>query len=260
MTSDTTTSGQSDVTAALCSAAKGPALAALPPALAGHGTILRTRRGQSLGFGHDGSETAFIVRAGIFTLQLALAGKPRQVVSLFFPGDTMRASAVPPQAEAAFVSAGVGEVWRIRCTDSLIAADAMLARYLDEAEMRQSAVNALHTALLAATDCEQRVATLLLELALRVGAPAAGGGFSFELPFGRKDIADLLGLNPDTLSRIMSRFRGSGLLVQAARGRVLVPDLAALASRSPAARSLIALARGRGAQEPLAGTSPAYRA
>ena len=59
------------------------------------------------------------------------------------------------------------------------------------------------------------------------------------MPFDRKDIAFYLGLNPDTLSRIMSRFKTAGLIVQPERSRAVVRDLSALAARSPAARSLI---------------------
>jgi DNA-binding transcriptional regulator YhcF (GntR family) len=80
---------------------------------------------------------------------------------------------------------------------------------------------------------------LLVELALRTGESSPGGGAAFDLPFNRKDIADYLGLNPDTLSRIMSRLKAAGLISQSERHRAVVHDFGALAARSPAARALI---------------------
>jgi CRP/FNR family transcriptional regulator len=63
---------------------------------------------------------------------------------------------------------------------------------------------------------------------------------AFDLPFSRRDIAAYLGLNPDTLSRIMSRFRGV-LFSHTDRNRIVVRDFAALAARTPAAKSLLAM-------------------
>jgi CRP/FNR family transcriptional regulator len=64
------------------------------------------------------------------------------------------------------------------------------------------------------------------------------------LPFNRKDVAAYLGLNPDTLSRIMSRFRGV-LFNHTNRSRIVVRDFAALAARTPAAKSLLAMSGNR---------------
>jgi CRP-like cAMP-binding protein len=46
-----------------------------------------------------------------------------------------------------------------------------------------------------------------------------------------KDIADYLGLNPDTLSRIMSRLKAAGLIGQSERNRAVVHDFPTLAAR-----------------------------
>jgi len=122
---------------------------------------------------------------------------------------------------------------------------------------------ALHAATLGQFDCEQRVATLLVELALHTGVNSPGGVVAFDLPFNRKDIADYLGLNPDTLSRIMSRLKTAGLIGHSKRNRAVVRDFPALASRSPAARSLIEISgarRGRSiaAHVRLTGRASAY--
>jgi CRP-like cAMP-binding protein len=132
---------------ALCSAAKGAALDALPAAIGLQAAILRTRRGQTLAPSFDGVETAFIVRAGVLTLQLTLPDSSRQIVALLFSGDVFRSNFIPPHAEATLASAGAGEVWRMRLAslDKLAASDPAVTRYLDQALANQMARQALHS-------------------------------------------------------------------------------------------------------------------
>jgi CRP/FNR family transcriptional regulator len=238
---------------ALCSASKGRALCQASTVLAAHATPLRTRRGQAVALMFEGGETAFIVRAGVLTLQVTMPGTTRQVVAMLFQGDVLRSSFAPPYAEGALVSAGTGEVWRMRWTAcaELAAGDPAIALYFDDALANQMARQAIHAAALGRFDCEQRVATFLIELALRTGVSTSGGGIVFDMPFNRTDIADYLGLNPDTLSRIMSRLRTSGLISPSERSRAVVSDLRALAALSPAARSLIEI-HGDGQGDPAA--------
>jgi CRP/FNR family transcriptional regulator len=231
---------------AFFSASKRPALAAATAALGSHASILRTRRGQALALESCRGETAFVVRIGVLALQVTLPPSARQVVALLFPGDVLRSSFAPPYAEATLVSAAPGEVWRVRfaAIETLAAGDPTIMRYLDDAMADQMARQVIHAATLGQFDCEQRVATLLVELALRTGR-SSPGGVVFELPFSRKDIADYLGLNPDTLSRIMSRLKAAGLISQSERNRAVVRDFGSLAARSPAARALIAINNSR---------------
>jgi CRP-like cAMP-binding protein len=175
-------------------------------------------------------------------LHMALPDSARQVAALIFPGDLIRTGFAPLCAKATLVAAAAGEVWRMRfsAVETLAASDPAIMRYLNDAVARRIARQTIHAATLGRLDSEQRVATLLVELALRTGR-CLPQGLVFDLPVSRKDMADYLGLNPDTLSRIMSRFRSASLFSHAARNRILVRDFAALAARSPAASSLMAL-------------------
>jgi CRP-like cAMP-binding protein len=87
---------------------------------------------------------------------------------------------------------------------------------------------------------EQRVASFLIELALRLGTPG-GSGISFDLPLSRTDIADHLALNADTLSRIMSRLKTRGLIAQTGRTRAVIPDWTRLCELTPVADTVLAL-------------------
>ena len=219
------------------------ALPALDPALAklaAHASKIRTRKGQSIGLTLDGHEAAYIVHAGALMLQVAAAATPRQVAAFLLPGDVLRGSAVPHQAEASLISANAAELWRFRWSamEDFAAADRGLARFLQEAAAARLARYALHTAVLGQFSSEQRVATVLTELAMLTGTSSPAGGIVIDMPFRRNDLADYLGLNPDTLSRIVARLRRDGILGHSARSRALVRDFRALARLTPAARSL----------------------
>lgn len=225
-------------------------LPALDPALAKlamHASKIRTRRGQSIGLTLDGNEAAFIVRSGALMLQVATVATPRQIAAFLLPGDVLRASAVPPHADASLISANAAELWRFRWSamEDFASADRSLARFLQDAAAARLARYALHTAVLGQFSSEQRVATVLTELAMLTGTPSAAGGILVDMPFRRNDLADYLGLNPDTLSRIVARLRRDGILGHSARSRALVRDFPALARLTPAARSLSEIHRRR---------------
>jgi CRP/FNR family transcriptional regulator len=222
-----------------------PSQTALPGGLGSHATILNPRRGQGLALTGESGEMAFFVRAGALVLHITLPGQARQVAALLFPGDMMRSSFAPPDAEATLVAPVLSEVLRIRFStvETLAGSDPAIMRFLNDSVANRVRRQALHAATLGQLDCEQRVATLLVELALRTGAKSPQG-VEFDLPFNRKDVAAYLGLNPDTLSRIMSRFRGV-LFNHTNRSRIVVRDFAALAARTPAAKSLLAMSGNR---------------
>jgi CRP/FNR family transcriptional regulator, anaerobic regulatory protein len=231
-------------------AASEKALPARDPAiakLAMHAGTLRTRRGQSIGFTLDGGETAFIVRAGALMLQITLPATPRQIVTFLFPGDVLRSSAIPPEANASLISANAAEVWRFgwASLENLAAMDPSLARFFQDSAATSIARQALHIAALGRFTSEQRVATVFTELAMLTGEPSPAGGILIDMPFRRNDLADYLGLNPDTLSRIVSRLKRTGILGHSARSRTLVRDFRALARLSPAASSLAEIHRYR---------------
>ena len=212
-------------------------------ALGNHGALIRTRRGQSLSLAVDAAETLYIVRSGTLMLRVTLPEGVRQVVTLFHPGDMFRAGSAPPFASARLTAVSPGDVLRLRWDTfcDLAADDPELTRIYDNAAAKQNAHDAVHMATIGQLDCQQRVATFLLELALRTGVRAPCGGLDFEIPLNRTDIADYLGLNADTLSRTMSRLRGSGVVSHPERHRGLVRDLEKLAALTPAAKPLRAL-------------------
>lgn len=85
---------------------------------------------------------------------------------------------------------------------------------------------------------EERLASFLIEIALRSGKSMSGGIF-FDLPMKREDIADYLCINADTVSRLMSQFRKEALLGMSAKRAAFISDLNALCAYTPLASVLM---------------------
>ena len=79
--------------------------------------------------------------------------------------------------------------------------------------------------LLGRMNAEQKVASFLLEMADRLGTPGANGLPSFSRPLSRQQIADVLGLTIETVSRQFSAFKREGIIDVPDRRRVLVINL-----------------------------------
>ena len=83
-------------------------------------------------------------------------------------------------------------------------------------------------------DGMERVCLFLADMTWRTGRETPEG-WRVRLPLSRVDIADYLGLNPETVSRILGRVKQARLVTFLSPTEVLVPDLAALQRRTPLA-------------------------
>lgn len=214
-------------------------------ALRKHATLVRVRRRQRLPLASSQMEAAYIVRSGLLCIEAAAPGKHRQLLSIFYPGDIVQSAFVPQLPAITLSALGVAEVLRLpaRAFETLLASDVALAAHVQRRLAEQHARATLHAAVVGTLCGEDRVVSLLIELALRIGM-ACAAGVTCEIPLSRADIADYLTLNADTLSRITSRLRSRGLLTQTARGRVVLPDWEGLCALSPFAGALVALHAG----------------
>ncbi|MBX7495693.1 Crp/Fnr family transcriptional regulator [Qipengyuania sp. 6B39] len=78
--------------------------------------------------------------------------------------------------------------------------------------------------LLGRMNAEQKLASFLLEMSERVGQKGctAPGREQFELPLSRQQIADVLGLTIETVSRQLSKLRKDGLIDLPARREIVI--------------------------------------
>lgn len=87
--------------------------------------------------------------------------------------------------------------------------------------------------LLGRKSAAEKVASFLLEMAERLPAKAGDPAelrAAFELPFGRQQIADILGLTIETTCRQLTRMRGDGLVDLPSRREVVIRDRSAMES------------------------------
>ena len=81
--------------------------------------------------------------------------------------------------------------------------------------------------LLGRKSAEERIATFLLDMSRRLGT-ASHPADRFELPFSRQQVADVLGLTIETVSRQFTKLCRDGLIELPSRRAVVITDRAAL--------------------------------
>ncbi|MBN9670859.1 helix-turn-helix domain-containing protein [Roseibium aggregatum] len=89
-----------------------------------------------------------------------------------------------------------------------------------------------HLVTLGRLDSTERVTLFLLDMAIRLGRPCGQAVF-VELPMTREDIADYLGLNTETISRIFTRLKKSKLVQFPSRSSFSIPEPERLERRLP---------------------------
>lgn len=105
---------------------------------------------------------------------------------------------------------------------------------LAAAQIEESAV---HNLILNRLTAEERISSFLLNLAIRTGRQLIDR-IEFILPMNRADIADFLGLNAETVSRVLTRLKKSGIIELPRPGEAYVEDLPRLASLTPIASAI----------------------
>ncbi|MDE2436032.1 MAG: Crp/Fnr family transcriptional regulator [Sphingomonadales bacterium] len=82
----------------------------------------------------------------------------------------------------------------------------------------------------------EKVASFLLEMSERLVQPGCGDGDGalkrFSLPFSRQQVADVLGLTIETVSRQFTRLKADGLIDLPSRREVVILDREALAAEA----------------------------
>lgn len=211
----------------------------LPVSMVKLGVTIHLRPRQRLALGHD-SGYVYVVRSGVLMLEGLPQPSSRQVLDLYYKGDVVRSGIVPAVPGVNLMSATQADVLRIANArlDALTDADPEVRRWCDCAMARQYPRRLLQVATIGTLTGEERVASMLLEFALRVGDGGNQESRTFDLPLTRTDMADYLSLNADTLSRVMSRLRQSGVLGTAGRGRAFVPSFTALCALTPLADTI----------------------
>ncbi len=153
----------------------------------------------------------------------------RQIIGLERPGDTI----------CALMAGSGGQSWLEALSDCRICEldltplahglrddPAFLSATFHVAHRRLTRSQA-HISTLGRLDSRERVLLFLAQMATRSKTGLVS------LPMSREDIADYLGLNAETVSRILSRIKKTGLVKFLSRTEYVVPDMAEIARRLP---------------------------
>ena len=178
----------------------------------------------------------FFVGDGVILVETVLNGGRQQLLSILFPGDAMTLSFIPPMTKVDLVCASKsGLILQKHVAQDGKSGSEGAGWERPASDIGyQAARQSLQAVIASNLSGDERVATLLIEFARRLGRPYAGG-FIFEMPLTRLDIANYLGLNPDTVSRIVSSFKADGVIRTFGRSSIACSDMSALSARSPIA-------------------------
>lgn len=174
-----------------------------------------------------------LVQEGLVLISAPRADGDRAVFGLFGPGEcvgiaaALDGSAYP--ADAIAFTKHLEVLWVPAPALRLLAsASPGVARAIQQALLAHTSALRIKIEILSAGKVPARIASLLLHLAERFGAPAPrGGGTRFDLPISRQSLAQLVSARTETVIRILGAWKRAGVVESDARGFTL-RDLDAL--------------------------------
>lgn len=192
----------------------------------------RVRAGQTLLWEGDNAPVVANVLEGVLKLVVATADGREQIVGIVFPSDFIGRpfGKESPYSVTAMTDAEVC-IFNRNSFDEFAGShpdlqQKLLRRTLDELDRARHWMM-----LLGRKSASEKVASFLLEMSDRLlgqGCDADRAHDGFELPFGRQQIADILGLTIETTSRQLTRMRADGVLDLPSRRRIVINDRAAM--------------------------------
>lgn len=204
---------------AICSSLDGDELALLGRM----GRRQRVTRGHTLLWEGDDAPVVANVLEGVLKLVTATSDGREQIVGIVFPSDfigrpfgeespySVRAIS---DAELCIFARGSFDEFASVHPDLQ---QKLLRRTLDELDRARRWM-----LLLGRKSAAEKVASFLLEMAERLSGD--GSDVGFELPFGRQQIADILGLTIETTSRQLTKMRADGLIDLPSRRAIVIID------------------------------------
>ena len=191
----------------------------------------RVKAGHTLLWEGDDAPVVANVLDGVLKLVVAAADGREQIVGIVFPSDFIGRpfGKESPYSATAMTDAEVC-IFNRKNFDEFASEHPdlqhkLLRRTLDELDRARHWMM-----LLGRKSATEKVASFLLEMSERLSGQGcdAGTRSGFELPFGRQQIADILGLTIETTSRQLTKMRADGLLDLPSRREIVINDRAAM--------------------------------
>lgn len=193
------------------------------------GAVINFNRGKTIFSDGDDSEYSYKVVEGAVRLSKVMLDGRRQIAEFALPGDmfgfeyggeayTLTAEAVTPVTIIRYHRTHIE-----RLGDEFSDIRQELMAYLRQGWTSAQA----HLVMLGRQTAKERVAAFLLALAAHRGVK---NGQSLDLPMGRQDIADYLGLTIETVCRTLTDLKATHIIAIPDRHRVIIRSMNALES------------------------------
>ncbi len=193
----------------------------------------KIRRGETVIWEGDDAPVVANVIEGVLKLTTTTGDGREQIVGVSFPSDFIGRPFGKSSANSATALAD-GEL----CIFTRANFDAFAKDHPElEHELLERTLTELDRArewmlLLGRKSASERLATLLVEMARRIGRQSCSGpaqpASEIDLPLSRQQIADLLGLTVETVSRQLTKLREAGIIATPDRRTVEILDQIAL--------------------------------
>ncbi len=176
------------------------------------------------------------VRDGMLAVDLVLDNGERQILDFLMPGDIIPLIAHVASKEVAVRAVTVATLFQPVEQAPAASIVKLWERLFEQCQAQLARAN-IHEMMIGRLDAESRVASFLVHLALRSNG-VLGSGIRLALPMSRHDIADHLAINPDTLSRIMTRLETVGLIERISRHEIRIGDIGNLSLLTPLSKMI----------------------
>ena len=190
------------------------------------GTVQRFARNETVFNEGDEARYSYKVVSGAIRLCKVLPDGRRQIADFSLPGDFFGLEASDEHALTAEALADAVVVRYLKSQLDQLGDERGDIRSALMTTLRQSLWSAQHhVIMLGRQTAMERVVSFLLQLAARTGARS---GHAVELPMGRQDIADYLGLTIETVCRALSELKSRRLIDTPDRRTVVLNNVPAL--------------------------------
>jgi CRP/FNR family transcriptional regulator len=178
--------------------------------LAGIGITTQATPGQTIVLEGDACSHCFRVLRGAVRLYKSTIDGRRQLIDFLVAGDCFGLlGAHYTYSAEAITHATLSKTSRTTLAAAVRAQPAVANRLIEVAAAELARAHE-HMLLLGRKNAQEKVASLLVELARRIGADETRP--AFRLPISRQEMADHLGLTIETVSRTMTRLKDEGLI------------------------------------------------
>ena len=199
-------------------------------------TMMQIERGARLTGSGKACHRLWVVVDGFIASSTELKDGRRQITSIHTAGDLICPVGGGDGTECWVEALGNSQICEIDLHGLLSGMEANpgLVSNLFRVAHKQLERSVANLVMLGRLDGLERIYLFIAQVTGRLGQKTTGG-YRVQLPMSREEIADYLGLNAETVSRLLGRVRKSRLVTFISPTEFIVHDLQSIAERMPTA-------------------------